>query len=313
MKLLFIMDPLEEVNIDRDSTFFIMLAAQKRGYEVWYTLPDQIWAENNNVLGNLTKVTVEKANPHYKKIETVEKSLLDFDAIFMRKDPPFNMEYINSTYLLSIIKDRVLVVNDPDGIRNANEKVFILNFPELISDTLVTKNKDAITKFLDKSGGKIVVKPLGKRGGEGIFIVTEGDKNTHTIIDVSTEEGHVTVMAQKYIPEASLGDKRIIIINGEPLGAFVRKPSEYDHRGNLCAGATAIPCEITERDLEICRQLKSKLLENGLNFVGIDILGNYLSEVNVTSPTGLQEIANMYDIHIEESILDFVEKNRINK
>lgn len=313
MKLLFVMDPIEEVNIDRDSTFFIMLAAQKRGYEVWYALPNQLWAEDNNVYGNLTKLKVEKSSNHYQKLETTEKSLLDFDAVFMRKDPPFDMEYINSTYLLSIIKDRVLVVNDPDGIRNANEKVFILNFPELITKTLVTKNKKAISDFLVKSGGKIVLKPLGKRGGEGIFIVTEGDKNTQTIIDVSTEEGHVTVMAQKYIPEASLGDKRIIIINGEPLGAFVRKPSEYDHRGNLCAGATAIECEITDRDLEICNQLKDKLIANGLYFVGIDVLGNYLSEVNVTSPTGLQEIASMYGIHIEEHILDFVEKNKISK
>ncbi|MFN4152834.1 MAG: glutathione synthase, partial [Candidatus Sericytochromatia bacterium] len=193
MKILFVMDPIEEVNIDRDSTFFIMLAAQKRGYEVWYTLPNQLWAEDNNVYGNLTKLKVEKSSTHYQKLETTEKSLLDFDAVFMRKDPPFDMEYINSTYLLSIIKDRVLVVNDPDGIRNANEKVFILNFPELITKTLVTKNKKAISNFLVKSGGKIVLKPLGKRGGEGIFIVTEGDKNTQTIIDVSTEEGHITV------------------------------------------------------------------------------------------------------------------------
>ena len=311
MKLAFIMDPIEEVNIERDSTFFIMLAAIKRGYEVWYCTPENMWAENNNVFAKITRVTVEKKNPHYEIISTEIKNLADFNAIFMRKDPPFNMEYINSTYLLSMLKEKTFVVNDPDGIRTANEKVFILNFPDFIVDTMVSKNKTILRDFLNKVDGKMVVKPLDKRGGEGIFIVTEGDKNTQTIIDVSTEEGHITIMAQRYIPEASEGDKRIIIINGEPLGAFVRKPSEYDHRGNLCAGATAIKCEITPRDLEICKALKPKLLALGLYFVGIDILGQYLSEVNVTSPTGLQEIANMYDIHIEEKILDLVvEKNK---
>lgn len=306
MKLAFIIDPIEEMNINRDSTFAIMLAAQKRGYENWYCLPHNMWAENNDVYGNMTKVDVERNDPHYKNITTEKLNLADFDAVYMRKDPPFNMEYIHSTYLLSMLKTKTKVINDPDGIRTANEKVFILNFPELITDTIVSKNREVIREFLNKVDGQMVIKPLDKKGGEGIFIVRSDDKNAQALIDVSTDYGNTSVMAQRYIPEAALGDKRIIIINGEPLGAFLRKPSEYDHRGNLCAGASSVECEITERDKEICTTLRPKLIELGLKFVGIDILGNYLSEVNVTSPTGLQEIANMYSINIEENILDLI-------
>lgn len=306
MKLAFIIDPIEEMNIERDSTFAIMLASQKRGYENWYCLPHNMWAENGEVFAYMTKTNVERKSPHYENIITEKVNLSTFKAVFMRKDPPFNMEYIHSTYLLSILKNKTKVMNDPDGIRTANEKVFILNFPNLITDTIVSKNREVIRNFLNQVGGQMVVKPLDKRGGEGIFIVRNDDKNTQALIDVSTDYGNTSIMAQKYIPEATLGDKRIIIINGEPLGAFIRKPSEYDHRGNLCAGATSVKCEITERDKEICKTIKPKLIELGLQFVGIDILGNYLSEVNVTSPTGLQEIANMYGINIEENILDLV-------
>jgi glutathione synthase len=307
MKLAFIMDPIEEMNIERDSTFAIMLAALKRNFEIWYALPEDMWAENNNVYANMHNVNLERKVPHYQKLSTQVQDLSEFKAVFMRKDPPFNMEYIHTTYLLSLLKDKTLVLNDPDGIRKANEKVFILNYPKLITDTIVTKNRKVIREFLNKVDGKMVVKPLDKRGGEGIFIVNSDDKNTQALIDVSTEYGTTSIMAQRYIPEATIGDKRIIIINGEPLGAFIRVPSEFDHRGNLCAGASSIKCEITPRDMEICASLKPKLIELGLHFVGIDILGDYLSEVNVTSPTGLQEIANMYGIHIEEKILDLVE------
>ncbi len=305
-KLAFIIDPIEEMNIERDSTFAIMLSSQKRGNENWYCLPHNMWAEKNKVYANLTKVNVERNTPHYENIETQKVDLSTFDAVFMRKDPPFNMEYINATYILSILKNHTKVINDPDGIRTANEKVFILNFPDLITDTIVSKNRDVIRDFLNRVDGHMVVKPLDKRGGEGIFIVKSDDKNTQALIDISTDYGNTSIMAQRYIPEAVLGDKRIIIINGEPLGAFLRKPSEYDHRGNLCAGASSVKCEITPRDKEICETLKPKLNELGLKFVGIDILGTYLSEVNVTSPTGLQEIANIYGNHIEENILDLI-------
>ena len=308
MKLAFIIDPIEEMNINRDSTFAIMLASQKRGYENWYCLPHNMWAEKNKVYGKMTKVNVERNDPHYENLVSETVDLSGFAAVFMRKDPPFNMEYIHSTYILSILKNQTKVINDPDGIRTANEKVFILNFPDLITDTVVSKNRDVIREFLNKVDGQMVIKPLDKKGGEGIFIVRSDDKNAQALIDVSTDYGNISVMVQRYIPEAVLGDKRIIIIDGEPLGAFLRKPSEYDHRGNLCAGATSVKCEITPRDKEICDTIKPKLNELGLKFVGIDILGSYLSEVNVTSPTGLQEIAHMYGNHIEEKILDLILK-----
>lgn len=311
MKILFIIDPIEEFNINRDSSFAIMLEAQKRGYEVWFTEPKFMWAEKNTVFSNSIKVKLQRELKHHNNIEEAKTDLSEFSAIFMRKDPPFNMEYIYCTYLLSIIKDKTLVINNPDSIRSANEKVFILNFPSIITDTIVTKDKKRILDFLDSSGGKIVLKPLDKKGGEGIFILEQQDKNLQSLIDVSTDYGNITIMAQKYIPEAKIGDKRIILIDGEPKGAFLRVPSEYDHRGNLCAGAKSEKCEITKRDLEICDTISSKLKEMGLVFTGIDILGDYVSEINVTSPTGLQEIANMYGHHIEEDIIDYVEKNKI--
>jgi len=309
LKLAFIMDPIEKINIERDSTFAIMLASQKRDYEIWFAEQQDLWAFNNNVYGKMKRLKLERnIDKHYEILETKIFDLSKFSAVFMRKDPPFNMEYIHTTYLLSLIKDRTLVINDPDGIRKANEKIFILDFPDMITDTIVTKNKEVILEFLYKSSGKIVLKPLDRRGGEGIFILKEGDKNLHALIDSSTDYGNTTIMAQKYIEEAEKGDKRIIIIKGEPMGAFLRVPSQYDHRGNLCAGAKSVKTEITERDLEICNALKQKLINLGLVFVGIDILGDYLSEINVTSPTGLQEIANMYGIHIENKILDNIEE-----
>lgn len=309
MKFLFIIDPIEEFNINRDSSFATMLEAQKRGYEVWYTQTQDIWAEKNLVFSNATKVKLQRSNPHYENLEHSKIDLTSFDCIFMRKDPPFNMEYVYSTYLLSMVKDKVLVLNDPDSVRSSNEKVFILNFPDAIIDTIVSKNKKIILEFLANCGGKAVIKPLDRKGGEGIFLLNQGDKNLQSIIDNSTEYEKTTVMVQKYIPEASLGDKRIILINGEPKGAFLRVPSEYDYRGNLCAGATAEKTEITPREYELCNIIGSKLKAMGLVFVGIDILGNYISEINVTSPTGFQEIARLTGKKIEEDLIDFVEQN----
>lgn len=309
MKFLFIIDPIEEFNINRDSSFATMLEAQKRGYEVWYTQTQDIWAEKNLVFSNAIKVKLQRGNPHYENLEHSKLDLTSFDCIFMRKDPPFNMEYVYSTYLLSMVKDKVLVLNDPDSVRSSNEKVFILNFPNAIVDTIVSKNKKIILEFLAKCGGKAVIKPLDRKGGEGIFLLNQGDKNLQSIIDNSTEYEKTTVMVQKYIPEAALGDKRIILVNGDPKGAFLRVPSEYDYRGNLCAGATAEKTEITPREIELCNIIGPKLKAMGLVFVGIDILGDYISEINVTSPTGLQEIASLNGNKIEEDLIDFVEQN----
>lgn len=309
MKLGFVMDPIEEININRDSTFATMLEAQDRGHSIWYTTPDNMWAENNKVYASISQITVERSNNYYKKISTEIKNLDFLDVIFMRKDPPFDLEYIYSTYLLDLIKNKIPIINRPDGIRNVNEKAFILNFPTIITDTLITKNIDVLKDFLKKVGGLMVIKPLNRKGGEGIFIVKSEDKNTQSLLEMSTHYGKVSIMAQKYIPEATIGDKRIILINGEPIASFLRVPDKRDHRGNLCAGATIEKSEITKRDIEICKTIKPELLKNGLYFVGIDIIGNYLSEINVTSPTGFQEIANLTGIYVEKYLLDFVEKN----
>jgi len=307
MKLGFIMDPIEEINIDRDSTFATMLEAQNRGHSIWYTTPNNMWAKNNNVYAHISEIKVERSQNYYNKLSTEIKNLNFLDAIFMRKDPPFDLEYIYSTYLLDLIEDEIPIINRPDGIRNANEKAFILNFPTTITDTLITKNIDVLKHFLEKVGGLMVVKPLNRKGGEGIFIVKSDDKNMQSILEMSTHYGQISIMAQKYIPEATIGDKRIILINGNPIASFLRVPDKKDHRGNLCAGATSEKSEITKRDLEICETIKPKLLKNGLFFVGIDIIGNYLSEINVTSPTGFQEIASLTGVYVEKYLLDFVE------
>jgi glutathione synthase len=233
-----------------------------------------------------------------------------FDAVWMRKDPPFNQDYIYATYILSLIDPgKTKVINDPRGIRESNEKLYTLYFPEWIPSSVVTKDIGQLSKFLTEAGGEIVVKPLDGHGGEGVFYVREGDRNSNVILETITNFGKQYVLAQKFIKEVSEGDKRIILLNGEPLGAVLRVPKPGgEFRCNFHSGGSPAKSELTGRDLKICKALSRRLRKDGLYFVGIDVIGGYITEINTTSPTGVQEINRLNGVKLEEDVIDFAEE-----
>ena len=288
------MDPIESVGIDADTTFDWMLAAQQRGHELFYIKPEGIKARGGRAHFAGAPVEVRrKAGDHFTLGRGVELPMSALDVCWMRKDPPFDDEYLFSTYILELADESgdCWVLNRPRGLRDANEKAYILHFPELIPTTLVTHHSDEIKAFIDEVGGKAVVKPLDGHGGSEVFLLTQDDPNLNSILEVITRLGRRYVMVQRYVPEARSGDKRILLVDGEPLGAVLRVPQGTDLRGNLHVGGKASPGVITERDREIIDTISARLSKDGIYFAGIDILGDYLTEVNVTSPTGIQEMS----------------------
>jgi glutathione synthase len=231
------------------------------------------------------------------------------DAVFMRTDPPINDAYLYATYILDYVdQNKTLVINNPAGIRGANEKMYALQFSQCIPETMVSADKQVIQKFVEAKGATII-KPLGNKAGEGILFLQSGDRNFNSIVELSTLHGQVPVMVQNYLPQAKEGDKRIILLNGEPIGALNRLSSGSDFRNNMATGGTVAQTTITPRDQEICHHLAAKLRQDGLIFVGIDIIGDYLTEVNVTSPTGIREIDRLDGTHLAEDVIKWVEAN----
>lgn len=305
----FVMDPLERISVDKDTTFVLMLEAQRRGHEVWYGQVKDLFVINALPHARLSAVSVSRGSPHYSVIKTETIALNYFDVIWMRKDPPFNLDYIYATYILGLAdKNGTLVINNPRGIRESNEKLYTLHFPALLPETLVSKDASCIKEFLRDVGGEIVVKPLDSCGGEGVFYLREGDKNINVILENATKGGEVFVMAQRFISEVVEGDKRIILLDGEPIGAVLRVSKADDFRCNFHSGGRAEMAEITDRDMEICSILAPKLRQDGLYFVGIDVIGGYLTEINTTSPTGVQEINRFCGVSLEAKVMDFVER-----
>ncbi len=250
-----------------------------------------------------------RGNPHYKFLDDgVEFPLEHFDAIFMRKDPPADAAYLYATMLLSLADERkTFVLNHPAGLREANEKLYSLNFPDAIPPTLVTYEIPRLKTFLEEQGGEMIVKPLDGHGGEGVFLATAKDRNLGAILEAVTQYESRLIMAQRYLPEARKGDKRLIVLNGEPLGCMLRVPRDDENRGNIHVGGNCVKAPVTARDREICKMLKPRLERDGLYFVGLDIIGDYLTEVNVTSPTGVQEIDRLDGVNLEGKVIDFVE------
>ena len=307
MRALFVMDPMSTVKVDKDSSYALMLEWQTRGGEVWHCGPRDLWSRDDKLWANASRLSI---GPRPKVADVLEVTHLDVSsctALFKRTDPPFDMSYIFSTYLLDLAERAgVIVCNEPASLRDANEKMIILQYPDLIPATLVTRDMKAIRNFIREQGGRAVVKPWDGNGGRGIFVLEEEDKNLGAMLETSTDDGRTYVMVQAYVPEIVDGDKRILIIDGEVRGAFLRVPGKKDHRGNMHAGATVQPCEMTERDLEICGRLAPYLKQRGLVFTGIDVIGRYLTEVNVTSPTGIQECDRFYGTNIAGDIIDAV-------
>lgn len=312
MKLImaFVMDPIGTVNIEKDTTFVLMLEAQARGHEVWYLELKDLFVKENEAFGNATRISLERSESFYKLGETKTLPLDSFDAIWMRKDPPVNQDFLYATYILSLLNEkRTKVLNNPTGIRESNEKLYSLFFPEVIPQSIVTKNISQLEEFLTDAGGEIVVKPLDGYGGEGIFYVREGDRNANVILESITKFGTEYVIAQKFIEKVSEGDKRIIILNGEPLGAVLRVPKPGgEFRSNFHSGGSPAQSDLTERDLEICEAIGPRLRKDGLYFVGIDVIGGYVTEINTTSPTGVQEINTLNGVKLETRVIEFAEE-----
>jgi glutathione synthase len=306
--MLFVMDPIESINIKKDTTFVIMLEAQKRGHLVSYCELKNLFIQSGKGHAETSRVKLKRSKDYYKTGKQSVGPLDNFDVIWMRKDPPFNMDYIYSTYILSLVDESSThVINHPKGIRESNEKIYSLHFRDFIPPTIVTKDINRLNDFLTEAGGEMVVKPLDGFGGEGIFYVKSGDFNKGPILESITNFGSTFVMAQQFIKSVSKGDKRIIILNGEPIGAVLRVAAKGEFRSNFHSGGHPEVTRLTKRDLDICKAVKPRLIEDKLSFVGIDVVGGFLTEVNTTSPTCVQEINHFSKTHLEKNILDFAE------
>jgi glutathione synthase len=302
------MDPIHAINIDADSTFVLMLEAQLRGHGLWYYTPKTLSLHGGRVIAKAQRVVDirRKKGDHVElgPVEPLDLSMMD--VILLRQDPPFDMAYITTTHLLERLHPRTLVVNDPAHVRNAPEKLFVTHFQELMPPTLITVDKDEILAFR-KRHKDIVVKPLFGNGGSGVFHVKPDDENLGSILEVFTQMFREPIIAQRYIPEIRKGDKRIILVDGKAAGAVSRMPLEGEARANFHAGGAARKAELTPREKMICDAIGPALQERGLVFVGIDVIGDYLTEINVTSPTGIRQIAQFGGPDIAAMIWDVIE------
>ncbi len=318
VKLAFIIDPINQLDPCHDTSVALMEAAQTLGHEIWVTQANLLsvvegvaWA----VLEQVELVPVQlvegrysATNPWYKLSDRTATSLETMDAVFMRTDPPVTEAYLYATYILDYInQNKTLVINSPSGIRAANEKMYALQFTKAIPETIVTADKQLIRQFVEAKGSAIL-KPLGNKAGVGILFLQPDDRNFNSIVELSTFQGRVPIMVQTYLPEAKEGDKRIILLNGEPIGALNRLSAQGEFRNNMAAGGTVAQTEITPRELEICAQLAETLRQDGLIFVGIDVIGGYLTEVNVTSPTGIREIDRLNGSEVGHQVIKWVEQ-----
>lgn len=309
MQHLFLMDPIETIRIDKDSTFALMCEAQARGHEVLYALVPDLYLKAGEVRVVARAAKLHRVQGAHAELgPALDIALAAVDVVWMRKDPPFHMGYIFNTYLLDIAESHgTLVVNAPKGLRDMNEKAWAMRFPELVPTSLLTQDMARIRAFAEELG-VIVVKPLDGNGGEGVFVVRRDDPNIGVIIEASTQHGTRKVLAQRYLPEAKLGDKRIILVDGEPVGAILRVPQGVDHRGNIHVGARVERSTLSARERDICATIGPWLRDAGQVFVGIDVIGEHLTEVNVTSPTGIHEIDAFDGVSVEGLVLDAAER-----
>lgn len=309
MKLGVIMDPISGINVKKDSTLAMLLAAQSRHWDIFYMEMNDLYVDAGISMARTRQLSVnDDASTWYQFKDEEVKALSDLDVILMRKDPPFDMEFIYATYILELaMNSGVLVVNRPASLRDANEKMFITHFPQCIAPTLVTRDADRIHRFLEQHD-EIILKPLDGMGGSSIFRIRRGDANTNVAIETLTSLQTRYIMVQKFINEISAGDKRILLINGEPVDyALARVPLAGESRGNLAAGGTGKGVELSDRDRWICEQVAPTLREKGLIFVGLDVIGDYLTEINVTSPTCIRELDQIYDMDIAGMLMDCIE------
>ncbi|MED5261497.1 MAG: glutathione synthase [Myxococcota bacterium] len=308
LRLAFVMDPIESISVAEDTTFVIMLEAQNRGHRVFYVDPAHLGVRSGQVEAVVTEVTLRREVGNHVDLGESRRVVLDeeIDVAFQRVDPPVDENYRLATQMLALCR-RTRVLNRPESILAYNEKLFALQFRELMTETAVTRSIPELRDLLSRMGGEMIVKPLDGKGGEGIFHVREGDPNVVSILEQATGFGHRWTMAQRYLPEVREGDKRILLLEGEPLGAVLRVPAEGETRANLHVGGRAQATELDDQDRRIVAAVGPVLAEQGLFFVGLDVIGGCLTEINVTSPTGVQEVDALEDCCLEGRILDRVE------
>jgi glutathione synthase len=304
------MDPIARINIKGDSTFALLLEAQKRGHGLSYYTPDKLSMVGEEIVAPVQLLTVrDEPGNHFTLGEPKREAINGFDVVLLRQDPPFDLAYITSTHLLERIHPKTLVVNDPASVRNAPEKLFVMNFPQLMPPTLISRDLDEINAFRDKHGA-VVMKPLHGHGGAAVFRVMPQDMNFGSLFDMFSVTFREPWVIQQFIPEVKHGDKRIILINGEFAGAVNRVPAADDLRSNMVRGGAAQETELTPREREICATVGPALRERGLLFVGIDVINGSLTEINVTSPTGIRAIAKLGGPDVAAKLWDVIEQKR---
>jgi glutathione synthase len=310
MKIGILMDPIQHIKIAKDSSFAMLLASQDRGHDNFYLTEKNIWLQDGITWGRMQRVTVYDDSVHWFDLgEIIEQPLVELDVLLMRKDPPFDMNYVNLTYLLEQAEAQgLLVINKPSSLRDANEKLFTAWFPQCCPKTMVTSQISLLKDFVS-THKKAVVKPLDVMGGKSIFLLKENDQNLPVILETITENEQRMVMAQQFIPEINQGDKRVILINGTAIPyVLARIPAAHDFRGNLSMGATFEVRELTEHDQWICDEVGPVLQDKGLIFAGIDVIGDYLTEINVTSPTGIRELDAAQGLDIAGELFEKLEE-----
>ncbi|MFH1360771.1 MAG: glutathione synthase [Candidatus Omnitrophota bacterium] len=307
MNFLFLMDPLETIKIAKDTTFRMMLESYKRGHNVFYVPDGGILLKDGRVQFHVNRVKPQKESQQPFVVSPREYLWEnDADIVFIRNDPPFDERYLFNTWLLDRVIPQVPIVNSLNGIRCTNEKLWATRFASIVPSTLVSCVRSDLLAFIDQEK-EVIAKPTNSFGGSSVFYIKRGDTNTNVILETLSEFWSKEIILQQYIPEAKNGDKRILLLDGEVLGAVLRVHAEGDHRNNFFSGGKGVGCDITKRDQEIINTLKSHLKSLGLYLVGLDLIGDYLTEVNVTSPTCLVEMNELYQKHLETRIIDFAE------
>jgi glutathione synthase len=303
MRSLFVMDPLPGIDRGADSTWMLMLESRRRGWPVHWCEPRDLFARGDRVFARARGFDGAAEPPFYRSEGPALLSVEDCRLVWMRKDPPIDMDYYLATYLLDLAARRSTVLNHPRSIQMANEKIFALHFPQLGPETVVGSDPDLLRAEVERMG-RAVIKPWDGCGGRGVVLTSADDPNLGVLIELLTDQGQHAAIVQRYIPAITAGDKRIILVDGEPLGWINRVPGPRDHRGNMHVGASAQPCDLDDRDREICAAIGPALKEHGMIFVGIDVIGGLLTEINVTSPTGIQEANGFLGTRLERDIID---------
>ena len=307
MRFVYVMDSMDRVLPDKDTTFAFQRAAQHRGHMTLHCEPRDVYVDSGDVWARVRTLVVSDAAPHASFGKPTDVRLADVECVLIRKDPPFDAEYLYITLMLEKLRGRTLVINDPRGLRDANEKLYTLHFARHMPRTLVTTDRDRIHRFIAEVGTG-VVKPLDGAGGSGVMVVAKGDRNARSIADYITHEGTRHAMVQEYLPAVRAGDKRVLVLEGQILGAINRIPRDDDVRSNIHAGGRVEPCEVTAEEKAIVADMAPRLAADGLVFVGLDFIGGRLTEVNVTSPTGIQELSHHRGRDVAEDVIAWVEK-----